>query len=610
MSLKKWFSIVLAVCTVGAFTAGCGGNTSSSSGGGSSAGGDSSKESSSAAAVKPGESLPRNETLYIDGLQWGAPTSFNPLNSNPASLPIAMGSAAGDATREITYETLYMYNELDGKMYPLLGKSYSWNSDQTVLTVKMNPDAHWNDGQKVTAKDVVYTLQLAKKYTLSYSQYWDYLSDASASDDETLVLTAKATNKNPLMLLEALDSIYVLPEHVWSEVEKKYNNKQADIQNAPNDDPVASGPYKLFYKDDTKIELIRDENYWGKAESMWGKLPTPKYIVHNIYKDNASGDAAFKQGQVDVSQQFSAQIWTFGSAIKTYLPNAPYYVPGNIPFIIFNTTKAGLDNADIRRAIATAVDYDAIGQNAMSGYTAKISPSLMLPTDPEQKLIDSSALKQYQWGSNDAAAANKLLDSIGAKKGSDGIRVYNGKKLSFKVECPSGWTDWNATCSYFAQAGKAIGLDISTYFPQAATWTTDMQTGTFDMVMNSYQGPGISSPWMRAYQALDSVGVAAVGTNAYRNYGRYKNAEVDKLLDSIPTITDEAKLKEAWTKLNTQYLKDCPLIGAMYRPAVFYSVNTSVWKGFPVSGDGTNIPPQICIDGYGIAALYKITSSK
>jgi peptide/nickel transport system substrate-binding protein len=46
----------------------------------------------------------------------------------------------------------------------------------------------------------------------------------------------------------------------------------------------------------------------------------------------------------------------------------------------------------------------------------------------------------------------------------------------------------------------------------------------------------------------------------------------------------------------------------MYRPVVFHTVNTSVWTGFPEMGDGTNISPTICIDGYGINALYRISA--
>ncbi|WP_026485749.1 ABC transporter substrate-binding protein [Caldanaerobius polysaccharolyticus] len=602
MKLKKVISFILVFSIIALLVAGCKSKETSSK----TTSNKTSNSVSSDKAVKPGQPTPRNETLYISGLQWGAPTNFNPLNANPASFPIASGSIA----RELTYETLFMYNQLDGKMYPLLGTKYSWSSDNTTCTVTLNKDAHWNDGKPVTAEDVVYTFELGKKYPVNWSSYWEYLDSVTAKDDYTVEFKVKSTNKNPLMVEEALESVYILPKHVWTTIEQNDNNDFTKISNEVNKDPVGSGPYKVFYYDDSKIVLIRDDNYWGKSPSMWGKLPAPKYIVHNIFKDNAAGDTALRQNQVDVSQQFTPNIQTFGPNVKTYLSKPPYYVPGVIPWLVINTTKPGLDNPNVRRAIAMAIDYDKIAANAMSGYSQKMSPSLMLPTDPEQKLIDQNQIASLQWKSNDIAGANALLDSIGAKKGPDGIRVLNGHKLSFKVECPSGWSDWNAALEIVASSSKAIGIDVQTYFPQQSVWINDLQTGKFDMAMYSYQGVGISSPWMRAYQAMSSQGVPPVGETAFRNYGRYKNPEVDNLLSQIPTITDQAQLKEAWTKLNKIYLQDVPMIGLMYRPADFYTVNTSVWSGFPVEGDGTNIPPQICMDGYGVAALYKIHASK
>ena len=592
MRLKKSLAILLTLFMVAGSFAGCSGSAQKTN------------TKSSEAAVKPGEATPRNETLYVNGLQWGAPTNFNPMNSNPASVPIASGSIA----RELTYETMFMYSQLDGKMYPLLAKKYEWSDNQTTCTITLNKDAHWSDGKPVTADDVVYTYQLGKKYSVNWSFYWDYLDSVTAKDSETVVIKTKSDNKNPLMIEESLEGIYIMPKHIWSAIEQKDNSDQTKVTAETNTNPVASGPYKVYYYDDTKIVLLRNDNYWGKASSMWGKLPAPRYVVHNIYKDNASGDTAFKQNQVDVSQQFSPRIWTFGATIKTYLSKSPYYMSGAIPMMIFNTTKSGLDNASVRKAIAECIDYDKIIENAMSGYSPAMSPSLLLPTDVEQKLVDKSKLSSLQWKSKDVTTANALLDSIGAKKGSDGIRVLNGKKLSFKAECPTGWSDWNAALQIVSESAKEIGVDIQTYFPQQSVWTNDMQTGNFDMLMNSYQGPGISSPWMRAYQCMSSDGVPAIGSTAFRNYGRYKNADADKLINTIATETDTAKLKDDWTSLNEIYLKEVPAVGLMYRPAEFYSVNTSVWKGFPVEGDGSNIPPQICMDGYGVAALYKIHS--
>ena len=605
MKLKKVLSFSLAVCMVGSIFAGC-------NGGGSSSAAPTTKGSSSAAApassaddaiVQAGQPTPRNETLYFDGLVW-APNSnsFNPMNPNPTSMGLAENSIA----REVIFETLYMYNQLDGKQYPLLADGApTWNGDE--CTVKIKSDAKWSDGQKVTADDVVYTFELSKKYSaVCWSNFWQYLDSVTKKDDSTVVFKEKAGNKNPLMVEEAFETVYIMPQHIWSALEQKDNNDYAKLSTELNSNPVGSGPYKVLESNDQKVVLYRDSKYWGQAQSMWGKLPAPKYLVHNIYKDNDGGNNAFKQNEVDVSQQFMPNIQSYGATAKTFLTGSPYYLAGTIPFMIFNTTKSGLDNKDIRKAIAMSVNYDQIGKNAMSGYTMPMLPSLLLRSDVEQKLVDENQLKSLQWTSTgDVAKANALLDSAGAKKGSDGIRVYKGKKLAFKVECPTGWTDWNAALEVVANSSKAIGLDITTYFPQAGTWTNDMQNGNFDIIMNSYQGSGSSSPWMRAYQCMDSNGIPAIGSKANQNYGRYKNPEADKILDRIPNETGDTLVKD-WTELNKIYLTDMPAAGLMYRPTDFHTVNESVWTGFPVMGDGTNIPPQICIDGYGVAALYHI----
>jgi peptide/nickel transport system substrate-binding protein len=104
-----------------------------------------------------------------------------------------------------------------------------------------------------------------------------------------------------------------------------------------------------------------------------------------------------------------------------------------------------------------------------------------------------------------------------------------------------------------------------------------------------------------------SKGVAPIGEMAFWNWGRYKNDRADEIIDQIPTATDE-EAKALYTELTKIWLQDVPSIPLMYRPWVFYTVNESVWKGFPVDGDGSNIPPQIAMDGAGIKALYKITN--
>ena len=383
------------------------------------------------------------------------------------------------------------------------------------------------------------------------------------------------------------------------------------VKTDKNEDIIASGPYKPMFADNTKVVVVRDDNYWGQDASMWGKLPVPKYLAHNIFKDNNAGAVAFQQGEVDVAQQFMSEIWKMwedqGLPISTFIDEPPYYEGASIPTAIFNMKSHGLDRVEVRKAIAMATDYNQIGTTAMSGYTLPISPSLMNPTGAEQSLINSDELKPLQWTGNQIDEAITLLDDAGiVDSDGDGIRDIDGKNISLKVECPTGWTDWNASLEIVAAAGKKIGLDITTYFPDAPTWTEDLQTGNFDIIMNSYAGASIANPWTRSYQTMYSEKGALVDADrVYWNYGRYSNPEADALIEKIP-VADQSELVGLYTQLNKIYLTDVPTIGLMYRPTLFHSVNESVWTGFPEKDDGSNIPPTVLTDGYGIAGLYNV----
>ncbi|CAM3714846.1 ABC transporter substrate-binding protein [Marinicrinis lubricantis] len=547
------------------------------------------------------EATSRNETLYVNGIQWGPPTNFNLISGNPA-FPINYGNS-----RELIYETLFMINMLDGNLEPLLGTEYSWSDDLT-LHIELNPDAKWNDGTPFTSDDVVYTYKLADKYEINWTSYWDYISDVTADGPHAVNILLNPDNPNKLTVLESIELIPMLPKHIWEAIEQKHSGDLAEIRKEVNPDPVGTGPYKMYYYNDQKITLIRDDNYWG--QSLFGGLPAPKYITHVIYKDNAAGDLAFKNGEVDVSQQFIPQVWKMwedGAPVKTYLEEEPYYLAGSMPSIFFNMSEPGLDNADVRRAIAMAIDYDKISELAMSGYSDTLKPSLTLNTPAEMKYIEEDEIKSLQW-TTDVEAANQLLDDIGAEKGGDGIRVLNGVRLGpYDIEAPYGWSDWNAALEIVAQNAKAIGIEIRTKFPEAPVWTNDLQTGKFDIIMNTPAGNvSPSQPWNRARTIMYSKGVAPLGEMAFWNWGRYQNDRADEIIDQIPTVTDEAQLKTLYTELTKIWLTDIPSIPLMYRPWVFYTVNESVWKGFPVEGDGSNTPPQIAMDGAGIKALYQI----
>lgn len=621
MTKKSLLAMLLAV-SMTASLASCGGNTTTTSTESTPSSTTSTEESSEAVSETSSDttgetetagSTPRNETLYFAGQQWGTINDWNPMSANSNN---AMAVSQSDASRVLIYETLFMYNMLDGSLHGLLATDYSWNEDQTELTVHMNPDAKWSDGTPVTAADVAYTFDTHVKYNSATGvDYANYIESVTASDDTTVVFKAKCDDTgvsiNPLKVMEYLPKVYVMQKAYLEKVEERNGSDAEAMKIDKMEDLVASGPYKPYYDDDQKVVFVRDDNYWGQAESMWGKLPAPKYIAHTIFADNNAGQVALAAGEVDVSQQFTTDVQKLWEEqelpIMTYLDEAPYGVCATMPTLWFNLDRPGLDKVEVRKAIAMAIDYDQIIASAMSNQSptfAQVPRSVMNPTDGEQKLIDKEALADLQFNGKDIAGANALLDEAGiVDTDGDGIREVDGVNLSYQAECPSGWTDWNASLEIVAAAGKEIGIDITTYFPEANTYTNDYSTGNFDIMMNGTSGSSISNPWYRSMQLLSSS-YNDLEINFNGNWGGYENARADELLALIPHETDEEVLKEYYTELSEIYLTDVPSVSLMYRPQLFYVVNESVWTNYPEQGD--DIPPTDCTDGYGVAALYEL----
>jgi peptide/nickel transport system substrate-binding protein len=548
--------------------------------------------------------LPRNETLYVNGFVWGPPTNFNPLTTNSV-FPVNYVN-----NHNLIYERLFLYNQLTDKAEPLLGTKYTW-PDPMTLKVELNTAARFSDGQKVTAKDVVYSYKLGERYATPWAAYSQYLKEVVADGDHTVIFRLNPEKQNPLYMLDSITKVPIMPEHIWAKIEADNNRDFAKMIQVFNENPIGSGAYKIMYYDDTRVVTIRDENYWGTA--LFGTLPAPKYIAHIIYKSNDAGTNAFRQKEVDVSQQFINQVWRLwdkGEPYKTYYDEIPYYMPALLPHITFNMDKPGIgDTPEVRQAIAMAINYAKIAEVAMSNYSAPVVHMLALQTPSELDLLDTDKLKSMNY-SYDVAKANALLDSIGAKKGADGIRVLpNGTRLGpWDISCPYGWSDWNASLEIVAQSVREIGIEMRTNFPEYPVWLNDMQNGNFDIGMWNTTQPGLAQPWDRSQDLLSSINVPPIGEalTINHNYGRYKNNRADEILRLIPVETDKNKLRTLYTELNEIYLKDLPHIALMYRPSRFYTVYEGIWKGFPDEKSNPNNIPPASFYGAFLKTLYSI----
>ena len=573
-------------------------------------------EAPAPAAPADENELPRNETLYFAGQQWGTVNSWNVIGTNQNNSMTIAGNAGG--YRTLMFETLYMYNPIDGKLYPLLADGdYAWNDTMTELTVNIKSAAKWSDGTPVTANDVKRTFDIGVEIgNGTGTSNKAYIAEIVA-DGNTLVIKAQVNAEgkaiNPLKLLDFLTGTPIAQDAWIDTVVERCGGDATAILNDAGEDVVWSGPYTKYYADDQKVVLIRDDNYWGQDASMWGKLPVPKYIAHTIYADNPAGETALKAGEVDVCQQFIGNIQNLwledGLPISTFYEEAPYGLCLTMPTAWYNMNLPVLaENPALRKAIAMAVDYDTIIANAMTNQSPSFSDvprSLFNPTAGEQALYDHDAVADLQWAGNDIEGAIALLESAGiVDSDGDGWREYNGEKISLNACCPNGWTDWQASMEVVAAAGEKIGIEITTLYPEwsiyQTVFTNPNQT-EYAIYMWSPDAAAPSNPWARINQFMGTEFVG-VENNWSGNWGQYVNEEANALIQQIPQTTDEAELKALYTKLTEIYLTEVPSFSLMYRPSVFHAVNESVWTNFP--SDENGIPPLDCTDGYGIAALY------
>ena len=176
------------------------------------------------------------------------------------------------------------------------------------------------------------------------------------------------------------------------------------------------------------------------------------------------------------------------------------------------------------------MDYPTIIANAMTNQSAtfdQVPRSLMNPTPGEQAAYDHDAVKDLQWVGNDIEGAKKLLDDAGiVDTDGDGWREYNGQNLHYVATAPNGWSDWQAAIEVVAAAGKAIGIDITTNYPEWSVYQTIVTKSDtplpegYDIFMMWSDGAGPTQPWGRVRKLMSSE-FNGMASNWNGNWGGY-----------------------------------------------------------------------------------------
>jgi peptide/nickel transport system substrate-binding protein len=521
--------------------------------------------SASGAAVSGGTlSFPRSETLYTSGTAYGPPVNWNPLDTG----------AYATGTQGLIYEPLYLYDPVKGAYEPWLAtgaEASGWQGDKYVINVR--PGVTWSDGQALTGADVAYSINLARTNAADpYSANVATVANATASGS-TVTVTFKGT-PGYTEFTDYLWKAPVLPQHIWSKI------AASKIATDANTHPVGTGPMTLDTANTQEVAYQTKPGWW--ATSALGLSFKFKYLVDVVNGSNSQELGQLNSGNIDWSNNYlpginllaTAQGGNGGYTLKFYYPKTPYMLSGNTVWLEPNTTKAPMNNVNFRKALAAALNPQAIAQSVYGGIAAPATPTGLLPT--LSGFVDQSVVKQNGTTYNPSVAKSLL-----AKSG------YNGQTLT--LEAPQGWSDWNTAQAVIQQELQQAGIKIQVVEPSSNQRTADLTNGNYDLALDNNAGLD-SSPWsyfQRVYQLPITK-----EQSAQENWERFSSPADWSLVQQAASVapSNTAQLNQIYSTLEKDFLQQQPEIPLWYN-GIWFQGNTQYWQSFPSStGSDQNIP--------------------
>ncbi|MGZ4594000.1 MAG: ABC transporter substrate-binding protein [Actinomycetes bacterium] len=378
---------------------------------------------------------------------------------------------------QLNYDTLTDYGQKDFSTQPALAKKWDVSPDGLTWTYHLRTGVKWSDGQPLTARDVAYTFNrvMTGKYEkTNFGNYVEALTSVVATDDQTVVMKVK----KPTPIMEHL-YVYILPEHVWKNIDEK---QVSSYTNEPGPDGiVGSGPF--IVKEHKKGQFVRLE----ANKSFWGGAPHFDELVFRVFSNQDSMAQALRRGEIDFADDLGSNVFNSlqkAPGVKTVPAEYSGFdeIAMNTGAALDDGTPIGnghpaLKDRRVRVAIAHAIDTKALVTRVLGGHGTP-GTSIIPPIYADLHYDPATTAHTF-----DLAAANKLLDDAGYKKGSDGIRTMpDGKKpLKFRLFGRSNSQNSQQTVQFVQGWLKDIGIGVTTKIVSEDALTEIIGQGNFDM---------------------------------------------------------------------------------------------------------------------------------
>jgi peptide/nickel transport system substrate-binding protein len=482
------------------------------------------------------------DTLYVGTVN--PPASFNPINQS---------DVGGQFAVRFAMDTLLDQPE-PLKFVPKLAESIE-SKDNKTFTVKLHAGAKWSDGQPITAKDVVYTINLiANRDSLTtlggnvtaltgvdatgkLPKGQAAVPGLTAPDDTTVVFTTK-TAVDPNYVKEMIGTkVVIMPEHVLA----KTAPAQIDDSKFAQLPDVTSGPYKFTkYTQNASIEYAANPDYYGGAPKI-AKLIMKIMPASNLAGELQTGSIMMNSGGGigNIPFQDLKTVQAFKDVTTKVNPTIGFQtIQFNVKTFADPRMRAGLAHAINRKQI---VDELLLGNGEVIDG----------PYTSQSPFLDKS-LKTFSY---DPVLAKKLLTEAGWDF---------SRKINFVV--PTGNKIRERSADILLQNFKAIGLNVVQTNYDFPTTLAKARAKDHDMVLMGLTfniDPDVSN----MYSSTGSF-----------NLTGYNSPESDKLLLAGKSEAKTAARHQTYNQLQALWQADMPVL-TLYSDHAVAATNKSVAVG-------------------------------
>ncbi len=413
------------------------------------------------------------------------------------------------------------------------------SADGLTITYHLRKDAVWSDGKPFTADDVVFSTHVVLNPANNEVSRtgWDLITRIDEPDKYTVVYHLKKPYAGATFTFfsSAGTNPCILPKHLLALV--------ANINNIPyNGLPVGIGPFKYKeWKRSDYVEMVADPTYFR------GK-PKLDRITFKIIPDRNTVLSELQSHEIDLWAPVAANYYERVRAIPGIhvLKQTGYF----FAHVDLNVSRPALRDVNVRLALRLATDRQTIRQKIRHGLGI-VQDNMVAPSNPA---FDP----QVPTTPFDIAAANRLLDRSGWKRGPGGIRAKNGVRLALVFATSTGTPDTDEMIELIRSWWKQIGVDIDVKHYLSAVLFGPyssggiIYSGKFDAVTFRWSGDPLGD--------LSNLYECNQIPPAGQNDVRYCNPQVDAAMEKFKTLYSFGARQPYANFIQRQLQRDAPTI--------------------------------------------------